>query len=149
MVLRDPLPPQQRHQALTRQGGPALGAHQLEERGNQIDVADRLLDLTELLAEDAVAGVLAGPRSQLTHTLSLACLGRARYAFDMAIMLSKTYEAFRAAGAPDDKARDAAVEIATYENRLANIEADVRLLKWMVGLVLAGVLSLVVKTFLS
>lgn len=41
------------------------------------------------------------------------------------------------------------MEIATYENRLANIEADVRLLKWMVGLVLAGVLSLVVKTFLT
>jgi hypothetical protein len=33
----------------------------------------------------------------------------------MAIMLSKTYEAFRAAGAPDDKARDAVVEIATYK----------------------------------
>ena len=71
------------------------------------------------------------------------------YVFDMAIMLSKTYEALRAAGAPDEKARDAAVEIATYENPLANIEADVRLLKWMVGLVLAGVLSLVVKTFLT
>ena len=81
----------------------------------------------------------------------------------MAIMLSKTYEAFRAAGAPDGKARDAAVEIATYENGLANIEVDcrtciprsatlqrhVRLLKWMVGLVLAGVLSLVAKTFLA
>ena len=67
----------------------------------------------------------------------------------MGIMLSKTYEAFRAADAPDDKARNAAVEIATYENRPANIEAEVRLLKWMVGLVLAGVLSLVAKTFVA
>ena len=67
----------------------------------------------------------------------------------MAIMLSKTYEALKAAGAPDDKARDAAEEIAAYDNRLANIEADVRLLKWMMGLVLAGVLSLVVKTFFT
>ncbi|MCY4452103.1 MAG: hypothetical protein OXC01_09145 [Immundisolibacterales bacterium] len=67
----------------------------------------------------------------------------------MAIILSRTYEAFRAAGAPDDKARDAAEEIAAYDNRLANIEADVRLLKWMMGLVLAGVLSLVVKTFFT
>lgn len=67
----------------------------------------------------------------------------------MAIMLSKTYEAFKAAGAPDDKAREAAEEIAAYDNRLANIEADVRLLKWMMGLVLAGVLSLVVKAFFS
>ena len=67
----------------------------------------------------------------------------------MAIMISKTYEAFKAAGAPDDKARDAAEEIAACDNRLANIEADVRLLKWMMGLVLAGVLSLVVKTFFT
>ena len=67
----------------------------------------------------------------------------------MAIMLSKTYEALKAAGAPDDKARDAAEEIAAYDNRPANIEADVRLLKWMMGLVLAGVLSLVVKTFFT
>ena len=67
----------------------------------------------------------------------------------MAILLSRTYEAFRAAGAPDDKARDAAEEIAAYDNRLANIEADVRLLKWMMGLVLAGVLSLVVKAFFT
>ena len=67
----------------------------------------------------------------------------------MAIMLSKTYEALKAAGAPDDKDRDAAEEIAAYDNRLANIEADVRPLKWMMGLVLAGVLSLVVKTFFT
>ena len=67
----------------------------------------------------------------------------------MAIMLSKTYEALKAAGAPDDKAREAAEEIAAYDNRLANIESDVRLLKWMMGLVLAGVLSLVVQAFFA
>ena len=62
----------------------------------------------------------------------------------MAIMLSKTCEAPRAAGAPDDKAREAA-----YDNRLADIETDVRPLEWMMGLVLAGVLSLAVKAFLA
>ena len=67
----------------------------------------------------------------------------------MAIMLSKTYEALKAAGAPDDKAREAAQEIAAYDNRLSNIEPDVRPLKWMMGFVLAGVLSLVVKTFFT
>ena len=67
----------------------------------------------------------------------------------MAIMLSKTYEALKAAGAPDDEAREAAEEIAAYDNRLANIEADVRPLKWMMGLVLAGVLSLVIKAFFT
>ncbi len=56
------------------------------------------------------------------------------------MMLSKTYEAFKAAGAPDDKAREAAEEIAGFENRLTRLEV-------MVALVLAGVASLVVKTF--
>ena len=65
----------------------------------------------------------------------------------MAFMLSKTREALKAAGAPDGKAREAAEEIAAYDYGLTDIEADVRLLKWMMGLALAGVLSLVVKTF--
>ncbi len=58
----------------------------------------------------------------------------------MAMRLSKTYEAFKAAGAPDDKAREAAEEIAGFENRLTRLEV-------MVALVLAGVASLVVETF--
>ena len=58
----------------------------------------------------------------------------------MAMMLSRTYEAFKAAGAPDDKARDAAEEIAGFESRLTRLDV-------MVALVLAGVVSLVVKTF--
>ena len=51
----------------------------------------------------------------------------------MAMMLAKTYEAFRDAGASDDKAREAAEEIAGFENRQAAIEADMKLLKWMLG----------------
>ena len=51
----------------------------------------------------------------------------------MAVMLSKTYAAFKAAGAPDAIAREAAEEIAGFENRLSAIESDVKLLKWMVG----------------
>lgn len=57
-------------------------------------------------------------------------------------MLSKTYEALRAAGAPDAKAREAAEEIAGFENRRTRLEV-------MLALVLAGVASLVVKTFFS
>ncbi len=37
-------------------------------------------------------------------------------------MLSKTYDALISAGAPDDKAREAAEELADYENRLASID---------------------------
>ena len=69
-------------------------------------------------------------------------LAPATYDCRMAMMLSKTYEAFRAAGAPDDKAREAAEEIAGFENRLTRLEV-------MLALVLAGVASLVVKTFFS
>ncbi len=58
------------------------------------------------------------------------------------MMLSKTYEALKAAGAPDDKAREAAEEIAGFESRLIRLEV-------MVALILAGVVSLVVKAFLA
>ena len=58
----------------------------------------------------------------------------------MAMVLSRTYEALKAAGAPEDKARDAAEEIAGFESRLTRLEV-------MVAFVLAGVVSLVVKTF--
>jgi hypothetical protein len=34
-------------------------------------------------------------------------------------------------GAPADKAEKAAEEVAGYENRLAKLEADLTLLKWM------------------
>ena len=74
----------------------------------------------------------------------------------MAIMLAKTYDAFKAAGAPDDKARDAAEEIAGYENRLAGIEGRLRaiesrlsMLQWMVGVNLAAAVAIIVMLFRS
>ncbi|MCY4077998.1 MAG: integrase [Acidobacteria bacterium] len=61
----------------------------------------------------------------------------------MALMLSKTYDAFKAAGAPDDKAREAAEEIAGFEDRLHGVESDVKLVKWMVGFNLALSMAIV------
>ena len=52
-------------------------------------------------------------------------------------MLSKTCDALRAAGAPDDMAREAAEEIAGFEDQLTGIESDLKLLKWMLGFNLA------------
>jgi hypothetical protein len=40
----------------------------------------------------------------------------------MPLMLSKTYDALISAGAPEDKARGAAEELADYENRLSSID---------------------------
>ena len=65
----------------------------------------------------------------------------------MAVMLSKTYDALIAAGAPDDKARAAAEELAGYESRFVKIETDLAVLKWMVGVNLAASLSLAIKAF--
>jgi hypothetical protein len=62
-------------------------------------------------------------------------------------MLSRTYEALLAAGSPEDKARAAAEELAGYESRFAKIETDLAVLKWMLGVVIAGVASLVIKAF--
>jgi hypothetical protein len=65
----------------------------------------------------------------------------------MAVMLSRTYDALLAAGAPEDKARAAAEELAGYESRFVKIETDLAVLKWMLGVVIAGVASLVIKAF--
>jgi hypothetical protein len=65
----------------------------------------------------------------------------------MAVMLSRTYDAFIAAGSPEEKARAAAEELANYESRFARIETDLAVMKWMLGLVIAGVVSLVIKAF--
>jgi hypothetical protein len=40
----------------------------------------------------------------------------------MPMMLSRTYDAFISAGAPEDKAREAAEELADHDNRLASID---------------------------
>jgi hypothetical protein len=65
----------------------------------------------------------------------------------MAVMLPRTYDAFIAAGSPEEKARAAAEELANYESRFAKIETDLAVIKWMLGLSIAGVISLVIKAF--
>jgi len=56
----------------------------------------------------------------------------------VSIMLGKLYQALRAGNVPDDKAIEAASEVAEYKNDIADLKSDVRLLKWMIGFVLAG-----------
>ena len=76
----------------------------------------------------------------------LRALRERGYHGGMALMPSKTCGALRAAGAPDDKAREAAEEIAGFEDRLTTVESDLKLLKWMVGFNLA--LSMVIVALL-
>ena len=67
----------------------------------------------------------------------------------MAMMLGSLYDALVSANVPGEKAQKAAEEAAAYENRLARIEGDLSLLKWMVGFNIAlgaGTLMLVLRT---
>lgn len=62
-------------------------------------------------------------------------------------MISEVYDALLEAGASQEKARKAAEAVANYDTRFNKVEQDLAVLKWMVGLVLAGVVGLVLKTF--
>ena len=81
---------------------------------------------------------------------SLAWVTHDEYLLRMIVMLAKTYEAFKEdAGASDEKAREAAEEIAAFENRLASIENRLIRVEVLLTVVLAGVVSLVVQTFFN
>jgi hypothetical protein len=73
----------------------------------------------------------------------------------MATMISEVYDAFIASGAPEDKAREAAVAMAAYQDRfhkidgdLGVIRADINLLKWMNGITWALCFGILFKLFL-
>ena len=55
----------------------------------------------------------------------------------MATRISEVYDAFIAAGAPEEKARKAAEALANYENRFTRIDSELLILKWMVGFAIA------------
>jgi len=66
------------------------------------------------------------------------------------------YEALKLAGVPDDKAQASAKEVAELsqedilsriENGLIEIKGEIKLIKWMSGLIIAGILSLILKAY--
>ena len=74
----------------------------------------------------------------------------------MTTVIAEVYEALIEAGASQEKAKKAAEALTGYENRfnwidrkLVKIEGDIVFLKWMLGLVMAGTCSLIVKTFFA
>jgi hypothetical protein len=64
-------------------------------------------------------------------------------------MISEVYDALKEAGASEDKARRAAEAVATYDNRLAKIDGDLGLLKWMVGVNVALSVAIIARLFLG
>lgn len=66
----------------------------------------------------------------------------------MAIMNTELYRALKEAGASEESSARAAEAVASYENRFARIEADLLLLKWMLGTNVAltlGVLAILLR----
>lgn len=60
-------------------------------------------------------------------------------------MLAEVYDAFLAAAVPEATARKAAEAVAVYEQRLAAIERELAIVRWMVGTNLALTLAVLVK----
>lgn len=65
----------------------------------------------------------------------------------MALQLGALRDALIAAGAPPDKADKTAEEAATYESRLAKIETTLTLHSWMLGVIIAMLMTLLWRVF--
>jgi len=66
----------------------------------------------------------------------------------MSAMQSEVFEAFRAIDVPEDKALKAATALGKRDDDVTSIKADLLLMKWMVGFVLALQIAIGVKLFL-
>jgi len=65
----------------------------------------------------------------------------------MSLRLGALEDALVNAGADLALAQKAAEELADYERQVAAIRTDLAVLKWMVGMTLAGVITLIWKAF--
>lgn len=65
----------------------------------------------------------------------------------MALMVGSLYDALKAAGVDDDKARKASEDVAAYDNRVGRVETDLMLLKWMVGTNIAMTVAVLWRVF--
>jgi hypothetical protein len=80
---------------------------------------------------------------------------RAAVIASMTTTIVEIYEALRSAGAPEDNAQAAATALARHEQRfdrvdgkLAALEAQVTMVKWITSATFAGVLALIIRAFL-
>jgi hypothetical protein len=66
----------------------------------------------------------------------------------MALQSGALRDALIDAGASAEKADKAAEEVAPYERDMADIRADLRLLKWGQSVTFAGVIAILLRVFL-
>jgi hypothetical protein len=65
----------------------------------------------------------------------------------MAVMMGQLYKALVEGGANPDTAQKAAEEVADYQKQLADIRSDLSMVKALLGVVVAGIAALVLRTF--
>lgn len=65
----------------------------------------------------------------------------------MSMMISEVYDALREAGASEEKSREAAKAIADYDQRFNRIDAELKIPRLMLTLVLGGIIALILKAF--
>ena len=66
----------------------------------------------------------------------------------MTVMQSEVFEAFRAIDVPEEKALRAAAALNKRDDEVTSLKADMLLLKWMLGFVLAFQVGIFVKLFM-
>ena len=74
----------------------------------------------------------------------------------MNVIVKEVYDAFREAGVSEEKSTEAAKAVADFDTRFAKLEADLLklradllILKWMVGLVIAAEVLPLLKTLFT
>ena len=72
----------------------------------------------------------------------------------MSTMIAEVYEALKAAEAPEDKAAEAAKAVAEIgqEHRIIKLEGDLKLIKWMLGVLITmniGIILMLIKVLSS
>ena len=65
------------------------------------------------------------------------------------VIIEELYTALIEAGATDDTAKSAAHAVAAYENQLADVPSDLKLLKWIASASLAVGVAVATKLFLN
>ena len=91
------------------------------------------------------------PRFQAVLTAIPTMVSFFRSTVPMSMMVTELYDALRAAGAPEEKAR-AAVQAMSEESLatkadIARLEQELLVVKWMSGATVVGVISLLLKSF--
>lgn len=63
----------------------------------------------------------------------------------MSLMIAELYDALTEAGASEEAARKASQAVADSEQRRANIEAELKMIKWVLAILVASHLALFAK----